>query len=175
MNDRFAVGLIVANRFGVLNRIAGLYGKRGYNIDSLAVGETEDPRFSRMTIVSTGDQQIRNQIIRQLNKLYDVKSAVLLDESESLQVEHLMIKIRTNGEGNAPVTTLLNDYGGKVLEIGAKYIVADLTGSPDKINEFIMKCMPLGILELCRSGVLALSNGTKNILNINEQGGKENG
>ena len=175
MNDRFVVGLIVANRFGVLNRIAGLYGKRGYNIDSLAVGETEDPRFSRMTIVSRGDQYIRNQVLRQLNKLYDVKSAVLLDESESVSVEHLMIKIRTNGEGNVPVTSLLNDYGGKVLDIGAHYVVADLTGSPDKINEFISKCMPLGILELCRSGVLALSSGTKNILNINEHGGKENG
>jgi len=176
MSERFTVGLIVENRYGVLNRIAGLYGKRGYNIDSLAVGETENPQFSRMTIVSTGDQYIRNQVVRQLNKLYDVRLAVLLEDSQSISVEHLLIKIKTNGEGNAPITALLNEYGGKVMDLGDHFVVADLTGSPEKISEFIQKCMGFGILELCRSGVLALSTGTKNILNIsNEQGGNENG
>jgi acetolactate synthase-1/3 small subunit len=76
MSDRFTIGLIVSNHHGVLNRIAGLYSKRCYNIDSLAVGETEDPRFSRMTIVSTGDEYTRTQVVKQLNKLHDVKLAV---------------------------------------------------------------------------------------------------
>jgi acetolactate synthase-1/3 small subunit len=172
MSERFTIGLIVVNRYGVLNRIAGLYGKRGYNIDSLAVGETEDPRFSRMTIVSTGDRYIQNQVVRQLNKLIDVKAAVLLEWDQSVFVEHLLITLKTNGEGNAPITSLINDYGGKVLDLGYHFVVADLTGSPEKINDFIQKCKSLGILELCRSGVLALSTGTNNIINIsNEQEG----
>lgn len=171
MEERFTVGLIVNNQHGVLNRIAGLYGKRGYNIDSLAVGETEDPRFSRMTIVSTGDEYTRTQVVRQLNKLYDVKLAVLIDEGNSIILEHLMIKLKTNGEGNGPIASLINDYGGKVMDIGDHFIVADLTGSPKKIQAFIEKCIPLGILELCRSGALALSTGTNHLLNIkNEKG-----
>jgi acetolactate synthase-1/3 small subunit len=168
MNERFTVGLIVTNRHGVLNRIAGLYGKRGYNIDSLAVGETEDPNISRMTIVSTGDRYISTQVVRQLNKLYDVKLAVLLEEGDSVSVEHLLIKIKTNGDGNVAITSLLNDYGGKILEFGNHFIVADLTGEPKKIQEFIKKCVPLGIIELCRSGALALSTGTSNILSIKD-------
>ncbi len=168
MSERFTVGLIVANRHGVLNRIAGMYGKRGYNIDSLSVGETEDPTISRMTIVSTGDQYIRTQVVRQLNKLYDVKKAVLLEEGESISVEHLLIKIKTNGGGNGAITELLNDYGGKVMEFGDHFIVADLTGKPEKIQEFIEKCVSFGIIELCRSGALSLSTGKSNVLNIED-------
>jgi len=172
MGDRFTVGLIVTNRYGVLNRIAGLYSKRGYNIDTLTVGETENPEFSRMTIVSSGDQQIRTQVVRQLNKLYDVKLAVLLDEEDAISVEHLLIKLKTNGGGNAPITALINEYGGKVMDVGNQYIVADLTGTPEKIQEFIEKCKPIGILELCRSGVLALSAGTNHLLSFtNHEGG----
>ncbi len=166
MSEQFTVGLIVANHFGVLNRIAGLYGKRGFNIDSLAVGATEDPRFSRMTIVSTGDEYIRSQVVKQLNKLHDVKIAVLLEERDCISLEHLMIKLKTNGAGNTEIVEHLNSYGGKVLDIGAGYVTADLTGSTEKINEFIEKCVPFGILELCRSGSLSLSKGTDKILSI---------
>ncbi len=168
MGERFTVGLIVSNHFGVLNRISGLYGKRGFNIDSLAVGVTEDPRFSRMTIVSTGDEYIRSQVVKQLNKLHDVKKAVLLEDGQSISLEHLMIKLKTNGSGNAEIVAHLNSYGGKVLDIGDGYVTADLTASTDRINEFIEKCIPFGILELCRSGSLSLSKGTDNILSIQD-------
>lgn len=173
MENSFTVGLIVNNRHGVLNRIAGLYGKRGYNIDSLSVGETENPAFSRMTIVSTGDAYTRGQVVKQLNKLYDVRLAVLLEASDSFSVEHLLIKLKTNGGGNGAIMALINDYGGKVINIGEGFVVADLTGSPDKIQAFIEKCVPLGILELCRSGALSISSGTKNILNITNIQGEE--
>lgn len=157
MNERFTVGLIVTNRHGVLNRIAGMYAKRCYNIDSLSVGETEDPTLSRMTIVSTGDEYIRKQVVRQLSKLYDVKAAFLLDEDTSVSVEHLLIKLKINGSGNGAVTALINDYGGKVLELCPTSVIADVTGKPEKIQEFIEKCKSLGIYELCRSGALTLS------------------
>jgi acetolactate synthase-1/3 small subunit len=168
MNERFTVGLIVSNHFGVLNRISGLYGKRGFNIDSLTVGVTEDPNLSRMTIVSTGDDYIRSQVVKQLNKLHDVKLAVLLEEENSVSVEHLLIKLRAGARDNSETVTLLNSYGGKVLDVGSNFITADLTGSTEKIDEFIEKCVPLGILELCRSGSLALSKGTDKVLNIHD-------
>ena len=168
MSERFTVGLIVNNHHGVLNRIAGLYGKRGYNIDSLAVGETEDPRYSRMTIVSTGDKYIQTQVVRQLRKLYDVKAVVLLEEGASVSVEHLLIKLKVNGEGNGPITALINSYGGKVMDFGTGYITADLTGTPERIQRFIEKSVPFGILELCRSGALALSVGTENTINYKD-------
>ncbi len=166
MSERFTVGLIVENHHGVLNRIAGLYGKRCYNIDSLTVGETEDPRFSRMTIVSTGDDYIRSQTVKQLNKLQDVKLAMLLPEAEALSVEHLMIKMRTNGGGNTELAALINDYGGKIVDLGEHFLTADLTGSTERIQEFINRCLPFGILELCRSGSLSLSKGTEKVLSI---------
>jgi acetolactate synthase-1/3 small subunit len=168
MNERFTVGLIVENHYGVLNRIAGLYGKRGYNIDSLAVGVTEDPRYSRMTIVSTGDEYIRSQVVKQLNKLHDVKRAVLLENRESVSVEHLLIKLKTNGDGNFEIAALVNDYGGKIRDLGNHFLIADLTGSPENINEFIEKCVPFGILELCRSGSLTLSKGAENVLSVRD-------
>jgi len=166
MNERFTVGLIVSNHHGVLNRIAGLYGKRYYNIDSLTVGETEDPRFSRMTIVSTGDQYVRSQIVKQLNKLFDVKMAVLLEESESIAAEHLLIKMKTKGGDNAKLAALINDYGGKIADLGEHCLTADLMAGAEKIQEFIQKCVPFGILELCRSGSLSLSKGAGKVLSI---------
>jgi acetolactate synthase-1/3 small subunit len=173
VENSFTVGLIVNNRHGVLNRIAGMYGKRGYNIDSLSVGETENPAFSRMTIVSTGDAYTRDQVVKQLNKLYDVRLAVLLEAADSISVEHLLIKLKTNGGGNGAIMALINDYSGKVINIGEGFVVADLTGSPDKIQAFIEKCIPHGILELCRSGALSIASGTQNILNVTNIQGEE--
>ncbi len=168
MEERFTVSLLVTNHYGVLNRIAGLYGKRCYNIDSLSVGETEDPRLSRMTIVSTGDEYTKSQVIKQLNKLYDVKHAVLLEEEDAVSVEHLLIKLRTDGDGGQKVAALLNGYSGRIVFIGEHYIIADMTGTPQKTREFIEQCIPLGIVELCRSGSLSLSKTEKLVLSPHE-------
>ena len=175
MEERFTIGLVVSNRYGVLHRIAGLYNKRGYNIDSLAVGETEDPAFSRMTIVSSGDKYIRTQMIRQLEKLIDVKAAALVGGDNSVSVEHLLIKLKVGNVKNAGITALINQYGGKVLDMDTRFILADVTGSPEAIQEFIGKCKPIGIHELCRSGVLALSGGSNTILKSNDQEEQDNG
>jgi len=103
-NERFTVGVIVANYPGVLNRISGLFSKRSYNIDSLAVGETEDPRYSRITIVTKGDERIKQQIIKQLRKLHDVKQATILSPENSIMVEHLLIKIDIREVSNAYIS-----------------------------------------------------------------------
>ena len=168
MEEKFIVGIIVPNRFGVLNRVAGLYAKRGYNIDSLAVGETENPAFSRMTIVSTGDEYMRNQVLKQLKKLHDVKMVVLLDKDDSISIENMLIKLKVDSEGNATVSDLINDFGGKVMDFGGDFITAEITGNSEKIERFIDLARDYGILESCRSGLISMVHGTDNILSIGD-------
>ena len=166
MEEKFTVGIIVSNHFGVLNRVAGLYAKRGYNIDSLAVGETENPAFSRMTIVSTGDDYMKSQVLRQLDKLHDVKMVVLLDKDSSVSVEHMLIKLKAGGVGKAAVSELINDYGGKVMDFGGDFITAEVSGSSEKIERFIDAARNIGILEVCRSGLISMVHGTQDVFSI---------
>jgi len=166
MNEKFIVGIIVSNHFGVLNRVAGLYAKRGYNIDSLAVGETENPAYSRMTIVSTGDEYMKNQVLRQLEKLHDVKMVVLLEKSGAVSIEHMLIKLKVDGSGKAAISDLINDYGGKVMDFGGNFITAEITGSSEKIERFIDETRNIGILEVCRSGLISMSQGADKVLGI---------
>jgi len=170
MNEKFTVGIIVSNHFGVLNRVAGLYAKRGYNIDSLAVGETENPKYSRMTIVSTGDEYMQSQVLRQLNKLHDVKMAVLLDKETSVSMEQMLVKLKVGGAGweKTAISDLINDYGGKVMDFGGDFITAEITGGPEKIEGFIDAAKKIGILELCRSGLISLVHGAQNALGIDK-------
>ena len=97
MEERFAVGLIVNNRFGVLDRIAGLYAKRCYNIDAISAGPTENPEYTRLTIVSTGDEYMKDQVVRQLYKLYDVKTVALLEQEHTLFAQHMFVKMHLTG------------------------------------------------------------------------------
>ncbi|NLO47674.1 MAG: acetolactate synthase small subunit [Clostridiales bacterium] len=166
MIGKFTVSVIVSNHFGVLNRVSGLYAKRNYNIDSLAVGETENPAYSRITIVSTGDDYMKEQVVRQLEKLHDVKKVVLLDPENSVGVEHMLIKLKAEGEAKADISQLINDYGGSVMDFSSDFITAEITGSSKKIDSFIEAARPLGILELCRSGLIAMIQGTKNIMSV---------
>ncbi|MCL2206194.1 MAG: acetolactate synthase small subunit [Treponema sp.] len=166
MSEKFTIGIIVSNHFGVLSRVAGLYAKRGYNIDSLAVGVTENPAFSRMTIVSSGDEYMRDQVMRQLEKLHDVKMVTLLEKGASVSNEHLLIKLKINGTSKAEISELINDYGGKVMDFSGDFITAELTGRSEKIDRLIDAARNIGILELCRSGAIAMTQGMENALNI---------
>ena len=162
MSKKFTVGIIVSNHFGVLNRVAGLYAKRGYNIDSLAVGETENPAFSRMTIVSTGDEYMKTQVLKQLRKLHDVKLVLLLEQNNSVSVEHMLIKLKLGNEGKAAISDLINDYAGNVMDFGEDFITAEISGSSEKIERFIEAARGIGILEVCRSGLISMVQGTDN-------------
>ena len=164
MSEKFIVGIIVSNHFGVLNRVAGLYAKRGYNIDSLAVGETENPAYSRMTIVSTGDEYMKNQVLKQLEKLRDVKMVTLLSNESSVSIEHMLIKLKLENEDKATISDLINDYGGNVMDFGADFITAEISGNSDKIERFIDAVREIGILEVCRSGLISMNQGTDKIL-----------
>jgi len=159
MSEKFIVGIIVSNHFGVLNRVAGLYAKRGYNIDSLAVGETDDPSYSRMTIVSTGDEYMKSQVLKQLKKLHDVKMVVLLDKDSAVSVEHMLIKLGLGKESKTTISDLINDYAGNVMDFGEDFITAEISGSSDKIERFIEAAKEIGILEVCRSGLISLKQG----------------
>ena len=168
MSEKFTVGIIVSNHFGVLNRVAGLYAKRGYNIDSLAVGETENPAFSRMTIVSTGDEYMKNQVLRQLEKLHDVKMAGLLDDKNSVSIEHMLIKLKAADAGKSAISGLINDYGGNVMDFGGDFITAEITGSSEKIERFIDEARNIGILEVCRSGLISMVHGAENVFSVKD-------
>ena len=174
MSKKFIVGIIVSNHFGVLNRVAGLYAKRGYNIDSLAVGETENPAYSRMTIVSTGDEYMRDQVLRQLEKLHDVKMVMLLESDNAVSIEHMLIKLKIGGDcqnagrvlGKAAISELINEYGGNVMDFGDEFITAEISGSSEKIERFIEAVRDIGILEICRSGLISMIQGTDNVFNV---------
>jgi len=166
MSEKFTVGIIVSNHFGVLSRVAGLYAKRGYNIDSLAVGETENPKYSRMTIVSTGDDYMKNQVVRQLEKLHDVKMVALLEKGNSVSNEHILIKLKVNGTSTTKISEIINSYGGKVMDFSGDFITAELTGSSDKIDRLIDEAKNIGILEVCRSGLISMVQGMEHVLNV---------
>jgi len=164
--EKFTVGLIVSNHFGVLNRVAGLYSKRCYNIDSLAVGVTENPEYSRMTIVSTGDDYMKEQVVSQLEKLHDVRSVALFDTVGMASAEHMLIKLDAGGGRGADISKLINTYGGKVRDFSGDFITAEITGSSEQLNAFIEESRALGILEVCRGGLIAMSHGAENTLGI---------
>ena len=169
-DERFAVGLIVNNRFGVLNRIAGLYAKRCYNIDALSVGETENPAYSRMTIVSTGDEYMKDQVVRQLEKLIDVQEVMLLEPRDTVFAQHMFIKMHLTGTERGSfkhrVLALINEFGGKVVDFGEEYLTAEITGTADKVEAFIDNVRDFGILELSRSGDIANGLGIENTLSV---------
>lgn len=161
---KFTIGMIVANQFGVLNQVTSLYRKRAYNIDSLSVGTCADKAFSRITVVSNGSDYIKEQIIKQLKKIVDVKSVACLEDEASLSSEHMLIKLATAKDDNHRISELIRNFGGSIIDFGEAYVSAEMTGATEQVDAFIEACVPLGIIELCRSGSIALSRGLDNVL-----------
>ncbi|MDR2714714.1 MAG: acetolactate synthase small subunit [Coriobacteriales bacterium] len=158
---KIIIGAIVNNQFGVLMRITELFTKRGYNIDSLEVGVTDDPTLSRMTIVAMGDTQTEAQIIQQLSKLHDVRHAAIIPASAASVREHMLIKLKVGANTNAALTAMINTYGAKVIDFSADTITAEVTGAPESNDAFIEAAQEYGILEVCRAGVQALHRGSE--------------
>lgn len=157
--DQFILGVIVANRFGVLTRVAGLFARRGYNIDSLNVGETEDPRFSRMTIIVTGDDYIKNQAVKQLAKLHDVKKVELIPEEKAVMREMLLIKVKVTPDTRRDIIEAANIFRAKVIDFNADAMTIEVTGHSSKLDAFIEFMRNYGIIEMCRAGALAINRG----------------
>ena len=160
---RSVIAAYVENKYGVLARVSGLFMRRGFNIDSLTVGETEDPRFSRMTITLNGDDYAREQLINQLKKLYNVREVELLDDSTSVERELMIIKVANTPENRNEIMAAVEVYRAKIIDYSTDAISIEVTGEPSMVKAFIDDIEPLGILEMCRTGVVAIQRGSSTI------------
>jgi len=151
------VSVLVENRAGTLSRVSGLFSRRGYNIDSLTVGETEDPSISRMTIAVTGEERILDQIIKQLEKLIDVIAVRGLDSC--LRREIMLVKIGADEKNRPAVLEIAGIFRTRVVDVSQSTITIEATGSTEKLNGFLLLLKPYGILELARTGLVALERG----------------
>lgn len=155
------ISVLVENQFGVLARISGLFSARGYNIDSLCVGITEDPTISRMTVVVQGDDSIVNQIINQLNKVVEVIEVFDLTKQSYVERELVMVKVSTSDRRRTELLEIVNIFRAKVCDVSSDGMSIEVTGSDEKLTAFIDMMRPFGISELVRTGKIALarSNG----------------
>lgn len=158
---RSVIAVYVENKYGVLARVSGLFMRRGFNIDSLTVGETDDPKYSRITVTLNGDEYVRDQLINQLKKLYNVKGVKLLDPASSVERELMLIKVRNTPETRGEIMAAAEIYRAKIIDYGVDAMCVEVTGETSKINAFIDVLKPLGIVEMCRTGVVALARGAE--------------
>jgi acetolactate synthase-1/3 small subunit len=159
---RHTISLLVENKFGVLSRIAGLFSGRGYNIESLSVGETIDPQISTMTIVTSGDDQIIEQINKQLNKLIDVIKVIDMTELDHVEREMVLIKVTPKHENKAEVLRLAEIFRGRIVDSSQHTYTVEITGDEKKIEALIELLKPMGIKEFVRTGKIAIAReGTK--------------
>jgi acetolactate synthase-1/3 small subunit len=155
--------LLVDNNAGVLSRIAGLFSRRGYSIDSITAGMTADPKYTRITVVTTGDELILEQIEKQLRKLEDVREIKLLKEGESVFRELIMVKIRANAQQRSEVISIADIFRAKIVDVENESLVAELTGNQSKLEAFLKLLDGYEILELARTGITGLSRGSKDV------------
>ncbi len=158
-NNQYVIGVIVSNVSGVLSRVSGMFTRRGFNIDCLTVGETESSGFSRITVVFHGDSDIKERIVRQLNKLHDVKEVEVLDRHETVIRELLLIKIRNTPETRQDIMTAVEIFRSKIVDYSPTALICELTGETSKIDAFIELMKPYGIMEMCRTGMVAIERG----------------
>jgi len=160
--------LLVDNTSGVLSRISGLFSRRGYNIESITAGVTADPRFTRITIVTSGDDEILDQIEKQVAKLIDIRDIRELKASESVFRELCLIKVETSTEERQAIVALTDIFRANIIDVAPDSLIIELTGDQDKIEAFISLLDGHNILELARTGIAGLSRGKENVIWIEE-------
>jgi len=161
MNEKHILSILVENQPGVLARVAGLFSGRGFNIESLCVAETNEPRVSRMTIVTNGDLGVVEQIKKQLNKIVDVIKVIDFTGKKFVQRELALIKVHARPENRAEVLRMVDIFRCRVIDVGAEYYTVELTGDEVKISAFLNLVKPMGIKEIARTGALALGREKK--------------
>lgn len=161
--SRIVLSLLVDNTAGVLSRVAGLFSRRGYNIESLTVGETADPRYSRMTVVSLGDQGILEQIKKQLGKLEDVYDIKELKEGYSVYRELILVKVSADASERMAINAIAEIFRASIVDVGKESVTVMLTGDQSKLDALINLLEDYNILELARTGLTGLSRGTEDI------------
>jgi acetolactate synthase-1/3 small subunit len=153
---RHTISILVENQFGAFNRIAGLFAAKGYNIDSLSVGPTEEGDVSRMTVVTRGDDQIIEQIIKQLNKVIDTIKVVDLTFESFVERELVLVKVQSRTDTRSEIMQIAEIFRAKVVDISPKTLTLEATGSQQKVDAIIKMLKPFGIKELARTGRVAL-------------------
>ena len=157
--DRFVIAILVDNQPGILTRVSSMFNRRGFNIDSLTVSETEEPNHSRITVSLTGDQAIARQIIKQLKKLYNVREVKIMEKDRSVYRELALIKLRNSPETRQEVLSAVDIFRSRIVDFSRNTLCVEITGETSKIEAFIQLVEPLGILEMCRTGVVAIERG----------------
>lgn len=155
--------LLVDNTSGVLSRISGLFSRRGYNIESITAGVTADPRYTRITIVASGDDEILDQIEKQVAKLVDVRDIKELEPENSVYRELALVKVRTNSEQRQGVISVADIFRAKIIDVASDSLIVELTGNQAKIDAFLNLLEGYEILELARTGIAGLGRGTENV------------
>ncbi|MBV5303239.1 MAG: acetolactate synthase small subunit [Chlorobium sp.] len=153
------ISVLVENKFGSLNQVAAMFSARGFNLESISIGETEDREISRMTIVTRGDDQIISQVLKQLNRLVDTIKVIDLTRQPHVERELLLMTLKLTKTQQHEIFELINVFKGKVVDIKQKSITIEVIGSPDKINTTIDIFRVYGIKELARSGAVAIHRG----------------
>lgn len=165
-NNKFVIAVYVDNKFGVLTRVTSMFTRRGFNIDALTVGVTESPEYSRITISMSGDGYAKMQMLNQLRKLYNVKKVEVLEEENSLERELMLIKIKNTADNHQTVLSAVDIFRAEIIDYAVDALCIEVTGSSSKIDAFIEFIKPCGIIEMCRTGVVALRKGSSRMLDV---------
>jgi len=164
---KYTLSVLVENHPGVLSRVAGLFSRRGFNIDSLAVGVTEDPTISRITIVVNGDDYIVEQVSKQLNKLIDVIKVKKLNPKEAVERELALIKVNASSQTRSDIIQITEIFRANIVDVSKETLTIEISGDEDKIEAFIELIKQYGIKEVVRTGIIAIERGNK-VINKNK-------
>lgn len=162
--NQFVIAVYVDNKSGVLTRVTSMFTRRGFNIDALTVGETESPAYSRITITMSGDGYARDQMINQLRKLFNVKKVEVLEKNASIDRELMLLKVRNTPENRQEIMSVVDIFRSKIIDYSVDALCIEVTGEPSKIDAFVAIMKPFGIIELCRTGIVALERGSSSLL-----------
>jgi len=162
--------LLVNNNAGLLSRVAGLFSRRGYSIDSITAGVTADPRFTRITIVASGDELILSQIEKQVRKLEDVIEIKVLQPEDSVYRELIMVKVRANKTERTEIISVADIFRAKIVDVEKDSLMVELTGNGSKVDAFLELLEGYEILELARTGITGLQRGIKDVTVIDQEG-----
>ena len=159
--NRHLISILMENEAGALSRVANLFSARGYNIESLSVAPTDDPTLSRLTLVTSGNEQIIEQIVKQLNKLIDVVKLIDLSETDAIERELMLVKTKAAGEQRAEIKRLAEIFDGHILDVTDATYTIELTGRSEKLDNFLSAVEKDAILEVVRSGTTGIARGQK--------------
>ena len=161
MNEKFSLSIVVTNQPGVLTRISSLFSQRDFNIDTFTSGKTEDDDYARITITASGDSRKKDQMIKQISKLYDVKKVEVMQPENTILRELLIVKVSASGEKLREILDAASVFRSKVVDMSPGSVCIEITGETSKIDAFLNYIKDYGILEYCRTGLIAVQRGKR--------------